>query len=156
GSGIALGLPANFRKAGLLADAGSGFTPLAGPGVVLSGSCSTASNAQVADYLQSHPGLALDAAELLEERLSVASAVEFVLANADTAPIVYSTAEPAIVRAMQERYGREVVAERIEVFFAELARQLVAAGVTRVVVGGGETSGAVVGALNIEHMRVGP
>lgn len=156
GSGIALGLPENFRRAGLLADAGSGFEPITGPGAVLSGSCSTASNAQVAEHLKNHPGLAIAASDLMEGRLTVEGALGFVRSNAGSSPIVYSTADPASVKAVQERYGRDAVAARIERFFADLSVKLVADGVMRLVVGGGETSGAVVTALDLEHMLVGP
>lgn len=157
GSGIALGLPENFRRAGLLADAGSGFEPIQGPGVVLSGSCSTASNAQVAHHLESHPGLKISPTELMEERLAVSDVLSFVQANLHQDPIVYSTADPESVSQAQSRFGREAVAGRIEHFFAELSRQLVAAvGVRRLVVGGGETSGAVVTALALQSLRVGP
>lgn len=156
GSGIALGLPENFRRAGLLADAGSGFEPMQGPGVVLSGSCSTASNAQVAHHLTSHPGLKISTTELMEDRLGVPDALSFVQAHLHQDPIVYSTADPESVSQAQARFGREAVASRIEHFFAELSRQLVAAGIRRLVVGGGETSGAVVTALKLESLRVGP
>ncbi|TAN26672.1 MAG: four-carbon acid sugar kinase family protein [Castellaniella sp.] len=156
GSGIALGLPENFRRAGLLADAGSGFEPIQGPGVVLSGSCSTASNAQVAHHLKSHPGLKISTTELMEERLGVQDALSFIRAHLHQDPIVYSTADPESVSQTQARFGREAVANRIEHFFAELSRQLIAAGVRRLVVGGGETSGAVVTALKLESLRVGP
>lgn len=156
GSGIALGLPNNFRNAGLLADRGSGFEPIDGPGVVLSGSCSIASNVQVARYLRRHPGLPVPARELMAGELTADSAVDFVHSHMRENPIIYSTAEPAIVQAAQKHYGRETVADRIEGFFAALSVRLVAAGVTRLVVGGGETSGAVVTALGLERMRVGP
>ncbi|KAB2873116.1 MAG: four-carbon acid sugar kinase family protein, partial [Bauldia sp.] len=60
GSGIAIGLPENFRKMGLLGGDEAGFSPARGPGAVLSGSCSIASRGQVAAYLADHPGLAVD------------------------------------------------------------------------------------------------
>lgn len=156
GSGIALGLPDNFRRAGLLADAGTGFAPITGPGAVLSGSCSTASNAQVGEYLKSHPGLKVDTMALMEDRLRVEDALAFVQGHIHQSPIVYSTADPDTVTQVQARYGREAVAGRVESFFAGLAPRLVAAGIKRLVVGGGETSGAVVTALGLESLRVGP
>lgn len=156
GSGVALGLPENFRNVGLLADAGSGYEPITGPGVVLSGSCSTASNAQVANHLQTHPGLAVAAPELMSGQITLDLAFDFVRSHAGDSPIIYSTAEPAAVQAAQAHYGRQAVADRIEQFFAELSVLLVADGVTRLVVGGGETSGAIVNALGLEHLRVGP
>jgi uncharacterized protein YgbK (DUF1537 family) len=92
----------------------------------------------------------------MEGRLTVEDALGFIRSNAGRSPIVYSTADPASVKAVQERYGRDAVAARIEHFFADLSVKLVADGVTRLVVGGGETSGAVVTALGLEHMLVGP
>jgi uncharacterized protein YgbK (DUF1537 family) len=156
GSGIALGLPENFRRAGLLADIGSAFEPITGPGVILSGSCSAASNAQVAEYLKAHPGLEVVASDLMDGRFGVDDALAFIRANAGNNPIVYSTATPESVKAAQEIHGRDAVAARFEYFFSDLTAKLVADGVTRLVVGGGETSGAVVSELALEYMRVGP
>ena len=81
GSGIALGLPENFRKAGLLAEAGSAYSPTKGPGVVLSGSCSTASQAQLSSYRKHHPGLAIDPAELMAGRQTAVDIAAFVYAH---------------------------------------------------------------------------
>jgi uncharacterized protein YgbK (DUF1537 family) len=156
GSGIALGLPENFRNAGLLSGAASAFVPTAGPGLVLSGSCSSASLAQVARYLQAHPGLAVDPDRLMDGQLTVADAGAFVGAHRAEAPIVYTTSDPDAVRAAQERHGRERLAGAIERFFGELAAGSVVAGVARLAVGGGETAGAVVTALALDHFRIGP
>jgi 3-dehydrotetronate 4-kinase len=156
GSGIAIGLPDNFRKAGLLGRSAGGFSPIAGPGVVLSGSCSTASLAQVAAYVADHSGLKIDAEALVSGRVTVRDAFRFVMDHIDAAPIVYSTAEPAAVASTQMRHGREHVATVIESFFGDLAEQLASAGVCRIVVGGGETAGAVVTALGVRSFRIGP
>ncbi len=156
GSGIALGLPENFRRRGLLSGQSSDFPPAIGPGVVLSGSCSVASRGQVAAYLEDHPGLAVDPDKLLDGELTVDSALAFVKTHIEASPIVYSTAEPDAVKAAQQRFGTAAVAGAIEDFFGDLAAQLVDAGVSRVVVGGGETSGAVVEALGVTQLRIGP
>jgi uncharacterized protein YgbK (DUF1537 family) len=156
GSGIALGLPDNFRRAGLLGAHASAFVPMQGPGVVLSGSCSEASRAQLAHYLQNHPGFAIEPAELIAGRLTVDDAGRFVRAHLRNEPVVYSTAEPTRVAEAQARLGREAAAAAIERFFGSLAQHLVADGVARLVVGGGETSGAVVTALGIDQFRIGP
>jgi uncharacterized protein YgbK (DUF1537 family) len=156
GSGIALGLPENFRSAGLLAEKKSAFAPSRGPGIVLSGSCSTASQAQVAHYLKAHPGIAVEPADLMNGRLSVDDAAGFVQAHRGEAPIIYSTADPAGVAAAQASLGREAVAGAIEQFFGRLAVRLVSDGVVRLVVGGGETSGAVVTALKLDELHIGP
>lgn len=156
GSGIALGLPSNFRDAGLLGGHGSTYTTAQGPGVVLAGSCSSASQTQLARYLERHPGLAVEPAELLAGRLTVDSAVAFVREHEDQAPVVHSTADAARVAAAQAQFGKAAVAEAIEGFFGTLARRLVDEGVVRLVVGGGETAGAVVTALGVERLLIGP
>jgi uncharacterized protein YgbK (DUF1537 family) len=156
GSGIALGLPENFRERGLLKGRSSGFTPTTGPAVALSGSCSTASRGQVQAYLANHPGLAVSPDALIRGSLTADKALAFALDNVTQSPIIYSTAEPEVVRAAQQRYGAARVAAQIETFFGELAARLADAGVSRIAVGGGETSGAVVTALGIERLRIGP
>lgn len=156
GSGIALGLPDNFRSAGLLVAERSAYAPARGPGVVLSGSCSAASLAQVAHHLKAHPGLAIEPAAVVNGTLSIDDAAAFVRAHLDQAPIVYSTADPVRVAETQMRLGREAAATAIEQFFGDLASRLVADGIVRIVVGGGETSGAVVIALKIDDFHIGP
>jgi 3-dehydrotetronate 4-kinase len=154
GSGIALGLPENFREAGRLSGRSRPTAVAAGPAVVLCGSCSRASQAQVAAYLAAHPGLALDPAALMNGTMTVDLAVDWYWRQ-DQVPIVYSTADASAVSGAQALYGRAEVAETIESFFATLVRGLVDGGVRRVVVGGGETSGAVVEALGIGSLQIG-
>jgi uncharacterized protein YgbK (DUF1537 family) len=156
GSGVAIGLPDNFRKAGRLGVRERTFAGLRGPGVVLSGSCSQASRAQLAEYLRGRPGLAVEPEALLSGDLTVEKARRFVLDNRETSPAIYSTAEPDRVAKAQQAFGRDRVAAAVETFFGELARTLVADGATRIVVGGGETSGAVVTALGLDHFEIGP
>lgn len=156
GSGIALGLPANFRAKGLLSGKGSAFSGTTGPAVVLSGSCSVQSQAQVAHYARSHPVLQVEPDSLMEGRISVGQAADFVRQHLADVPMVYSSADPARVKAAQGKYGTEIIATRIEAFFGDLSRLLAETGVTRIVVGGGETSGAVVGALGVSAFAIGP
>ncbi|PHR23261.1 MAG: hypothetical protein COA37_07920 [Hoeflea sp.] len=151
GSGIALGLPANF-----------GFRPgpstwagVPGRGVVLSGSCSLATRAQISSYTQSAPSLELSADDIMNGTHTAESAADWVMTQAHDAPLVYSSAEPATVKAAQDRYGQSVVAERIEGLFHDLAAQLVRRGVTRIVSAGGETSGAVVKGIEARTLGVG-
>lgn len=156
GSGIALGLPANFRKAGLLAGGNRPFAGQSGPGVALSGSCSTQSLKQVAAYAAGHPALEILPDQVLDGRMTVAHALAFVLDRLAERPLVYSSAAPEAVRRAQETLGRERVATALEDFMARLAQELVGAGVTRLAVGGGETSGAVVTALGVTSFAIGP
>ena len=65
-------------------------------------------------------------------------------------------ADPEVVKAVQLKYGRQRSADAIEAFFADLARDAVAQGVERIITAGGETSGAVVDALGVDQMMIGP
>lgn len=156
GSGIALALPDNFRQAGLLSGRPAEFSPLSGPGVALSGSCSPASRAQVKRHLDRHPGLAVEAEAIIKGSTAIEEAVEFVRRNRNARPIVYSTSEPGTVKQAQARFGQARVAEAIESFFGALAKRLAENGIRRLVVGGGETAGAVVTALGVDRFRIGP
>ena len=154
GSGIALGLPENFRKTGRLSGRPGGAASAVGPAAVLCGSCSKASQAQVTAYLAAHPGLALDPAALMDGAMTIDRAADWFWQQ-EQVPIVYSTADPGQVADAQARYGRAEVTQAIEFFFATLARRLVDGGVRRLVVGGGETSGAVVEALGVTSLEIG-
>lgn len=156
GSGIAIGLPANFRAKGLLAGAAAKLPEIAGPGCVLSGSCSSASRAQLAVYAAAHPHLAIRPAELMAGRMTADAALGFVSENLKSEPIVSSTADPDAVAAAQAEFGREALAGAIERFFAAVAVGLVGMGVRRLVVGGGETAGAVITALELDQLGIGP
>jgi uncharacterized protein YgbK (DUF1537 family) len=157
GSGVAIGLPANF---GIAPSAGASALPAAqGLQAVVSGSCSLATNAQVAEFVRSGgPALGLDP-------MRMASGVDVVVAEAlawardklATAPVlVYSSADPATVRQVQGRLGAGEAGAMVEDALARIARGLVEMGVRQLVVAGGETSGACVQALGITQMRIGP
>ncbi|QCI64249.1 3-oxo-tetronate kinase [Phreatobacter stygius] len=156
GSGIALGLPANFQAAGLLSGRGTSFSQATGPAAVLSGSCSAQSRAQVVAYTARHPGLLVLPDEVISGAMTTGKAFDHVMGRIGLAPMVYSSADPDEVKAAQDRHGKAEVAEAIEGFFGELAVMLADAGVARLVVGGGETSGAVVTALEVERFHIGP
>lgn len=160
GAGLALGLPENFRTAGLLPErAGADVLGTVGGGAaVLAGSCSEATRAQVADMARRHqtvvidPLAADDPAELASAALGKAA---HALARGQTV-LFYSSADPADVATVQARLGPERAAGLIEQTFARLARALVAQDVRRLVVAGGETSGAVVAALGVKALAIGP
>lgn len=156
GSGIALGLPENFRADGLLSPRATEWAGVAGPAVVLSGSCSIATRGQVDRHRADHPAFEVTAEALVAGETTPERALAWVLERRDTVPLVYSSADPDVVKAAQARFGGDTIAGRIEDFFAELAALLAEAGVTRIVSAGGETSGAVVRGLGCEALRVGP
>ncbi|QIG49353.1 four-carbon acid sugar kinase family protein [Nordella sp. HKS 07] len=156
GSGIALGLPGNFISAGLAKGEMPSLVGVKGPEAILAGSCSTATRGQIETHRRGHPVLAIDVDEVMRGASGPEEIVTFVLANQGRAPLVYSSADPAEVKALQERHGRAPVAHALDRLFAEVARSLVEKGVRRLVVAGGETSGAVVSALDLGALAIGP
>jgi len=151
GSGIALGLPRNFG----FEPSPPSWTGVRGRGVVLSGSCSRATRAQIGKYSQSAPALELTADEIMNGTHTPRAVAGWVMEQAHEAPLVYSSADPETVKAAQEQYGQSAVAERIERLFEELAAEMAHRGVTRIVSAGGETSGAVVRGLAARTLTVG-
>jgi uncharacterized protein YgbK (DUF1537 family) len=160
GSGIALGLPDNFRRRGLLSRSGSAaaMPPTRGPAVVIAGSCSKATLGQVAAMQRHAPSLRIEPQALAEGAAAVVDrAVGWAAAQASRGPVlVYSSATPEEVRAAQAAVGRDRAAHLVEEALAAIARALVARGVRRLVVAGGETSGAVVSALGVQALAIGP
>lgn len=154
GSGILLGLPGNFGIAP--SEEAAAFAGQPGPALVLAGSCSAATLRQVAEYARAHPTLRLAAEDALAPEAGLARALAFIEANRDAAPMVTSSDTPEAVAAAQARHGRERLAAGYEGIFAALAREVVARGVVRLVAAGGETSGAVAGALGKAAFAIGP
>lgn len=155
GSGIAIGLPANFIRKGLASGKVERSVGVDGPEAILAGSCSGATRGQVDLHKASHPALPVDVDKVMSGETSPDDVVTFIKENQGKAPLVYSSGTPDDVRVMQDKYGREAVATKLENLFAETAVRLVEAGVTRLVIAGGETSSAVVSALNLGALEIG-
>jgi uncharacterized protein YgbK (DUF1537 family) len=159
GSGAAIGLAENFRAAGLLgSETGAARLPEAsGAALVLAGSCSRATLGQIA-YARDHAELLeLDVLATPDAGALAAHAVDWAQSRLGSAPIVIAaSAPPDKVAQLQQRLGRDQAGALVETTLAAIARALVAGGVRRLVVAGGETSGAVVSALGISELRIGP
>lgn len=157
GSGAALGLPDNFRRRGLLSErvVAADVPAVDGPAVVLAGSSSAATQEQVRRMAARFPALKVDVLDAERnggaERLAAAATAR----RGDGPVLVYATASPDEVAAVQARLGVERASHVIESVLGEVARALVAGGARRIVVAGGETSGAVVKALGVRALAVG-
>jgi uncharacterized protein YgbK (DUF1537 family) len=156
GSGLALGLPGNFRKAGKLrAIDAAQLEPIIGGEVVLAGSASVATNGQVAAWLEAkRPALRINPLELAAGHPVVEQALEFAR-NADQTVLIYATSTPDEVKAVQQQLGVERAGALVEEALGQIAKGLLLAGVRRFVVAGGETSGAVVQALGVQLLQIG-
>ncbi len=160
GSGIAMGLPQNFRNAGLLSERSAPVTLRApqGRAGILSGSCSTATRGQIkAAVAAGYPALKLDPLALASGEQRAEQLVAWALEQKPETPfLLYSSDDPAEVKAIQDKLGRDKAGEIVEHAFAGIARLLAQAGLTRLLVAGGETSGAVVQGLGIKTLEIGP
>ncbi len=156
GSGIALGLASNFIASGLAKGARGRFEGISGPEAILAGSCSGATRGQIDVHTRNHPAMTVSVDDVMSGRTTSNDVVSFIQANHGNAPLVYSSGTPEDVAAAQARYGREAVSEKLEGLFADTARKLVDGGVNRLVVAGGETSGAVAQALDLGDLAIGP
>ena len=160
GSGVAMGLPAAWRARGLLgpADGAATLPPSSGLRAIISGSCSTATLGQVAAALAAGiPAFRVDPLRLAAGEDLAAAALAWATPRLAAGPVlVHATAEPAEVRAAQDRLGRERAGVLVEACLAAVAAGLVERGVGRLIVAGGETSGAVVSALGVRSLRIGP
>jgi 3-dehydrotetronate 4-kinase len=156
GSGIALGLAANFARTRGTAVASALFEGRDGPAVALSGSCSVQSLAQLDAFAKHHPVLTLDPDEVMSGHVTVDGAASWALRHLGQMPMITSSTASENVAAAQARHGRAEMAYALEGFIGQLAVKLVDSGVTRLVVGGGETSGAVVTALRLGEFVIGP
>jgi uncharacterized protein YgbK (DUF1537 family) len=158
GSGIAMGLPENFRRAGLLpsrVDAGA-LPALGGHTAVLAGSCSRATLQQIGRAREHLPSFELDPFATPDSAALAGQALEWALGRLSETPVlIAASAPPDRVAALQARLGRARAGTIIEDALAQIAQGLVNAGVRRLVVAGGETSGAVLLRLGVSSLRIG-
>lgn len=155
GSGVALGLPRNFIEKGLARGNVSVSVGVAGQEAILAGSCSGATRHQVELHARDHPTLPIDVDKVMSGEVNAQTLVDFIMAHPGEAPLAYSSGTPEQVRALQGKYGRAEVALALDTLFADTAQQLVDRGISRLVVAGGETSGAVVSALDLGALTIG-
>lgn len=160
GSGIAMGLPQNFRKAGLLPEReiAASLSAPAGRAGIISGSCSTATRGQIKAAIEAgYPALKVDPMELVSGAQDAGKLAAWALAQSPGKPfLLYSSDDPKEVAAIQDKLGREKAGETVEHAFAQTAALLAKGGVSRLLVAGGETSGAVVQGLGIGMLEIGP
>jgi uncharacterized protein YgbK (DUF1537 family) len=156
GSGVAIGLPGNFGLAP--SNAATTLPKAAGARAIVSGSCSQATNRQVAVFVAGGgAAFEIDARKLAEGDDVVMQAIAWATPQLGRRPVlVYSTAGADVVKAVQQKLGVAQSGAAVERALAEIARGLVAQGVRQLIVAGGETAGACVQALRIAQLRIGP
>ena len=160
GSGVAMGLSANYIAQGLM-KASTGTKRMVAPKgrqLIISGSCSEATRGQVKAALAAGiPTYEVDARSIGHGKLDAADIIAWAKKQPATGPIlIYSSADPAKVAEIQKEFGRDEAGAMVERVLAATAKALCADGFSRVIVAGGETSGAVVGALGVGAIEIGP
>jgi 3-dehydrotetronate 4-kinase len=157
GSGVAMGLPENFRRQGLLEQRDATALPsVEGHAAVLAGSCSRATLGQLDAARERVPVLQLDPLTMPDAERMSAAARDWASDKLGAKPIVIAASAPSDkVAELQKRLGRDAAGALIEQTMAHIAEDLVARGVRRLVVAGGETAGAVVFRLGVRSLRIG-
>lgn len=158
GSGIGMGLPDNLRRANLLGDAVDPTLPHAsGRALVVAGSCSTATRQQIEKVAQIWPTRKLSPDGLANDPAEIQAAIEWARQQPASTPVlIYSSADPAEVAQTQLKYGVENAGKMVEEALTQITVSLADAGFDRIIVAGGETSGAVTSGLGVQTLRIGP
>lgn len=160
GSGIALGLAANFTALGKVAPrpVPRSMAAPAGRAVVLAGSCSSATRGQIAAAKAAGlPTMAIDVQALAKGGQTVDQLAEWIIAQPESSiPVLYSSADPEVLALVQASLGQHESGSMVENALAAVAQRLVEQGFSRLIVAGGETSGAVVAALGVRMLEIGP
>jgi uncharacterized protein YgbK (DUF1537 family) len=158
-SGLGLGLARALvasAKAGSKALGATSDKPIGGPAACLAGSCSQATLQQIASAEAAMPVLHLDPDQIVKGSEEAGRALGWARERLQQGPVlIASSSAPAEVAALQARHGRDAAGHAIEQAMADIAEGLVQSGVRRLVVAGGETSGAVVDRLRIPGFLVG-
>jgi uncharacterized protein YgbK (DUF1537 family) len=159
-SGLAIALPANWGFAPTLA---ASQLPIAcGRKVILSGSCSQATNSQVRHFLEGGgKAYKIEATQGAEgPETEVAKALAWAESCWNSGPdqplLIYSTAAPDEVKSTQDKFGIHQAGAMIEHALSAIAVEQVARGVGQLIIAGGETAGACAQALEIRQMQIGP
>jgi uncharacterized protein YgbK (DUF1537 family) len=158
-SGIGLGLARALVATTSGKPASSSAAAMAavgGPAAILAGSCSQATLGQISSAEKEMPVLHLDPDEIVKGKDEARRALAWARERLQSGPfLIASSATPDRVAALQARHGRDTTGHAIEDTMADIAEALVQAGVRRLIVAGGETSGAVVDRLQIPGFLVG-
>ncbi|MDC3072028.1 four-carbon acid sugar kinase family protein [bacterium] len=155
GSGIALGLPKIYKKEGLLSDKDYQIPKNKTNAVILSGSCSSATLNQIEVYKKDNPSYFISADEVINNEKLIEDVMKWIKNNETLSPIIYSSADPKIVKEKQTQYGQEILANKIESFFEKLSNKLLNYTFGIFISAGGETSGAVVNGLGLQELKIG-
>jgi uncharacterized protein YgbK (DUF1537 family) len=160
GSGLAIGICNVLNRGKEISPSdGAAFVPSVQPAVIISGSCSAQTNAQVAHYKPLAPSRMIEEAAALKSPANHAQELsKWVLANSSgpLAPLLYATKSPEELEASRRLHGDSDVASAIEEVVALIVHHLFDGGIRTFISAGGETSGVVATTLALEAYLIGP
>ena len=150
---IALGL----RLCGARKDPAVSPRHAEGPVAVLVGSVGPVAEAQLASFEAAYPALRIDLLDDRSDEERIEQALSFAARHRGERPFAITTCtDTSSILDAQARFGRIEAARKAEALLAGIAVRLHAAGIRRFIVSGGETSGSIIGALEIEQVRSMP
>jgi uncharacterized protein YgbK (DUF1537 family) len=156
GSAIAAGLVRNFKQVVPHTQDATARCAPRGRALVIAGSCAEATRRQIAAVQDTWPHRKIDLDALQRDPSGIDTVVSWAIEQNQQLPVlIYASSTPQEVTAMQDRYGIENAGAMVEAALSAVAHRLVGAGFRRLVVAGGETSAAVLSALDIEALRIG-
>jgi uncharacterized protein YgbK (DUF1537 family) len=156
GSAIAAGLVRNFKQVVPHTQDATARCAPRGRALVIAGSCAEATRRQIAAVQNTWPHRKIDLDALQRDPSGIDTVVSWAIEQNQQLPVlINASSTPQEVTAMQDRYGIENAGAMVEAALSALAHRLVGAGFRRLVVAGGETSAAVLSALDIEALRIG-
>jgi uncharacterized protein YgbK (DUF1537 family) len=155
GSGLAEYMPTYLGGAniGFTARSENSFNTMSGKTLMIAGSCSAATRAQVSVAQETMPSYQVDPSKLMQNDAMADEILTWISEQVSDAVLVYSSADPDTVKSTQQELGTQTIATKIEALLSDIS---VRSGIKNIVVAGGETSGAVVEALGLSTFNVGP
>lgn len=123
-----------------------------GKTVLLAGSCSKMTLAQIEAYKKCWSGIKIDPIEAFNNVVTAQSLWEQIKFNDRV--LLYSSETADEIKRIPDNI-RPLISEKLEILMSELAMIAVANGYTQIIVAGGETSGAVAKALSYGTCKIG-
>ena len=157
GSGLSMYLIDNFDLDDAQHRCADQIPEIPGNVVMLSGSCSLMTREQVARAKEKFPSFYLDPIQLFNNPDFMENAIQWALEQAKRdSVLIYTSSSPEKVKQLQDLLDVDKAGDLVEDSLKKIAKSLLAAGIRKFVIAGGETSGSIVKELNVTTMRIGP
>lgn len=152
GSGIARALALAYRRRGEIPERPATTEPLrvAGSAAVVAGSRSATTQRQLKAFAGRFPTVSLDVGAVLRGEPILAPTIRLARQHLENGPVAIQTSGELVGSVKDDPRQAAIIEESL----AEIASCLVASGVRRLVVAGGETSGAIVQKLGVKAVRI--